>query len=129
MIKDGVIVDTSALIDFLKNTEPNAKTVEDLITTKRLLTTGIIVGELLQGVRSSQEEQHVSELIDGIPSIELNTAAWLKAGRLACSLRREGITLPLTDVAIAALSIEHDLSIFTLDKHFEQIPGVKLFKA
>lgn len=129
MTKDGVIVDTSVLIDFLKNTEPNAKTVEDLITTKRLLTTGIIAAELLQGVKSSKEERHVSELLDGIPSIELNTATWLKAGRLAYSLRREGVTLPLTDVAIAALAIEHDLSIFTLDKHFAQIPGVRLHNA
>ncbi|MBI4690333.1 MAG: hypothetical protein HY754_08725 [Nitrospirae bacterium] len=43
-------------------------------------------------------------------------------------LRRNGINLPLTDVAIAALSIEHNLKVFTLDKHFEQIPGVRIYK-
>ena len=52
----------------------------------------------------------------------------MKAGKLSCSLRRKGVTLPLTDIAIAVLAIEHNLSIFTLDKHFEQIPGVKLHK-
>ena len=128
MIKDGVIVDTSALIDFLKNNEPNSATVEALIKDKRLITTGIIIAELLQGVKSSNEETCVCNLVDGIPVIELNSGLWLKAGKLSCSLRRKGITLPLTDIAIATLSIENNLSIFTLDKHFEQVPGVILYR-
>lgn len=128
MTKDGIIVDTSVLIDFLKNTGANAKTVELLISEKRILTTGIIIAELLQGVRSANEEAVVSNLIDCIPTIEIGSDIWVKAGRLSCELRRKGISLPLTDVAIASVAIEYDLSIFTLDKHFEQIPGVKLHR-
>ncbi|MCI0469250.1 MAG: PIN domain-containing protein [Nitrospirae bacterium] len=129
MIEDGVIADTSVLIDFLKNTEPTAAMVETLIIEKRLFTTGIIVAELLQGVRSANEEAYVSELIGGIPIIELDSAIWLKAGKLSCSLRRKGVTLPLTDVAIATLCIEFNLSLFSLDNHFERIPGVSLYKS
>jgi len=36
--------------------------------------------------------------------------------------------LPLSDIFIAAIAIGHDLSIFTLDKHFSQIPNLKLYK-
>ncbi len=129
MIKDGVIVDTSVLIDFLKNTEPNAKAVESLITAKRVFTTGIIMAELLQGIKSAKEQGYVTELLDGIPAVEVNSATWINAGRLACSLRRKGLTLPLTDIAIATVAIEHNLSVFTLDKHFEQIPGVMIYNA
>ncbi|MDP2156105.1 MAG: PIN domain-containing protein [Nitrospirota bacterium] len=129
MIKDGVIVDTSVLIDFLKNTEPNAKAVESLIAAKRVFTTGIIMAELLQGIKSAKEEGYVTELLDGIPAIEVNSATWVHAARLACSLRRKGLTLPLTDVAIATVAIEHKFSVFTLDKHFEQIPGVVIYNA
>jgi hypothetical protein len=43
-------------------------------------------------------------------------------------LRRKGINLPLTDIAIATLAIEYQFSLFTLDKHFDQIPGVKIYK-
>ena len=128
MTKDGVLVDTSVLIDFLKNAEPNADAVTALISVKRLLTTGIIMAELLQGTRNTKEEAYVDELLDGIPSIEITVGLWMKAGKLSCSLRRKGITLPLTDVAIAAVAIEHNLQVFTLDGHFEQIPGVKLYK-
>lgn len=128
MIKDGVVVDTSVLIDFLKNTEPHAGIIENLLTEKRVLTTGIIMAELLQGIRNSKEETHVSELIEGIPVIELTTEFWVKAGKLSCSLRRKGVNLPLTDIAIASLCIEYGFSLYTLDKHFEQIPGVVLYR-
>ena len=128
MIKDGVLVDTSVLIDFLKDKAPNAAAVLELITSKRILTTGVIMAELLQGARSAQEEAYVSELLEGIPAVELSSALWLKAGGLSGSLRRKGITLPLSDIALAVLSLEHNLAIFTLDKHFGQIPGVKLHK-
>jgi len=128
MIKDGVIADTSVLIDFLKDTKPNADAVASLIATQRLYVTGIIMAELLQGVRSEKEEQYIGKLIDGIDAIELTNDLWLKAGRLSYSLRRKGISLPLTDIAIAAIALEHNLPIFTLDKHFESIPGISIYK-
>jgi len=128
MTKDGIIVDTSVLIDFLKNTEPNSTAVEGLITAKRLYITGIIMAELLQGVRNEKEELYISTLIDGINSIELTNDLWLKAGKLSYSLRKKGINLPLTDVAIATIALEYNLPLFTLDKHFESIPGISLYK-
>jgi predicted nucleic acid-binding protein len=128
MTRDGVIVDTSVLIDFLKDKAPIAEAVAALITSKRIRTTGIIMAELLQGARTAQEEAYAVELLDGMPSVEVTSALWLKAGRLSCSLRRKGLTLPLSDIAIAALAIEHNLSVFTLDRHFKDIPGVKLHK-
>lgn len=129
MTRDGVLIDTSVLIDFLKDTEPNAAAVATLISSKRILTTGIIMAELLQGARSAKEEEYVAELLNGIPAVEVTAALWTKAGRLSCSLRRKGITLPLSDIAIATVAIEHNLSVFTLDGHFDDIPGVKLHKA
>jgi hypothetical protein len=128
MTRDGVIVDTSVLIDFLKDKKPNAAAVASLVTSRRIRTTGVIMAELLQGARTSKEEAYVVELLEGIPAIEVSSAVWLNAGRLSCSLRKKGITIPLSDIAIAALAIEHNLSVFTLDGHFKDIPGVKLHK-
>ena len=128
MTRDGVIVDTSVLIDFLKDKAPNAAGVAALITSKRIRTTGIIMAELLQGAKTEAEEAYVVELLEGIPAIEVTSTLWMNAGILSCSLRRKGITLPLSDVVIAVLSIEYNLSLFTLDGHFKQIPGLKLHK-
>lgn len=129
MLKDGVIVDTSVLIDYLKGSEPYAGAVCKLIQDNRVVTTGIIIAELVQGIRTLEEEHTISEILTSLIVLETDTDVWVKAGRLSLSLRKKGVSLPLTDVAIAALGIEYNLSIFTLDKHFNQIPGVKIYKA
>jgi hypothetical protein len=128
MIKDGVIVDTSVLIDFLKGENPVSNTVTRLLEKKRIVITGIIIAELLQGIKNPKEEHIISELLTGIAILEADTAMWIQAGKLSASLRRKGVSLPLTDIAVAALAIENNLSVFTLDKHFEQIPGVRIYK-
>ncbi|MGA1864882.1 MAG: PIN domain-containing protein [bacterium] len=127
MIKDGVIVDTSILIDFLKGSEKYAEEVTTLLVKNRAVTTGIIIAELLQGIKNPEEEQNISELMTAINTLEISTKLWIKAGKLSSSLRKKGINLPLTDVAIATLALEFNLYVFTMDKHFDQIPGIHLY--
>ena len=52
---------------------------------------------------------------------------WKRAGELSAALRRKGITLPLSDLVVAAIALERSCQVFTLDHHFRQIPGVKLY--
>ena len=49
---------------------------------------------------------------------------WQKAGEFSRSLKTRGITLPFSDIMIAAIALDKNLSVFTLDKHFEHIPGL-----
>ena len=128
MIKDGVVADTSVLIDFLKGKEPISSKVEDLIKTNRIIVTGVVLAELLQGVKSKREEYRILVLSEAVEVVEIPTDLWIKAGQISSSLRKRGINLPITDVAIASVAIEYDLQIFTLDSHFKKIPGVKLYK-
>ena len=123
MIKDGVIVDTSVLISFFRGQGESADEVEKLLTENRIMITGIIAAELLQGMKGVKEEERLSEFLSALNPIEITTGLWIKAGKLSLSLRRRGLNLPLTDIAIAALAIEHNLSVFTFDKHFEKVPG------
>ncbi len=126
MTADGVLVDTSVLIEYFKDRGSLADAVADLITERRLVTTGIVIAELLQGMKNLKEELSLNDLLLATTVVEATTATWLQAGKKALALRRKGINLPLTDVCIAALAIEHNLKIFTLDRHFEQIPGLTL---
>lgn len=128
MIEDGVIVDTSVLIAFFRGDAKIADKVSSLLQDNRVITTGIIIGELLQGMKDMKEEKDISDILAETSPLEITTALWIKAGKAALSLRRKGINLPLTDVAIGVLAIEHDIRIFTLDKHFERIPGVRMYK-
>ncbi len=128
MIKDGVVADTSVLIAFFRGMDEYVKEISMLLEEKRLVITGIIIAELLQGLKGFREEQKISDLLMAVSSIELTTDLWIKAGKMSLFLRRNGIDLPLTDIAIATLAMDHSLSIFTLDRHFEKIPDLKLYK-
>ena len=127
MIKDGVIVDTSVFIDFLKGSDKIAKEVTNLLETNRVISTGIIIAELMQGIKKPNEEERIEDLLTGVTLLEISNPLWIKAGRLSSSLRRRGINIPLTDTAIAILAVNYDLYIFTLDNHFAQIPNLKLY--
>ena len=128
MIKDGVIVDTSVLIDFLKGIAKAATEVTKLLQANRVVTTGIIIAELIQGIGRADEEDRIAELLSGVSVLEVSTPLWIEAGRLSSSLRRKGITLPLTDTAIAVLALENNLTLYTFDRHFAQVPNLKIYK-
>lgn len=127
MTANGVIVDTSIWIAYLKGSTPYASAVERLVLEERAMTTGLILAELLQGVKSERESQVIIEVFGGLPTLEVTTELWRFAGQLAHSMRRTGVTVPLTDVALAALARSHRLLVYSLDKHFGQIPGVELY--
>ena len=48
------------------------------------------------------------------------------AGQLANGLRNWGRTIPLSDVTIAVVAMQHGESILTNDRHFELGPGLRL---
>ena len=90
---------------------------------------GVVLFELVQGVRTEDEKTKVLDALSNLSYVEMTKDLWQKAGELSASVvKKKGLNLPLSDIFIAALAIEHNLQIFTLDKHFEQIPTVKIYK-
>ena len=128
MTKDGVIVDTSVWIAFFRDRQPIAGELATLVEAGQAFLTGIVIAEILQGIKSIREGKRILEAVSGVPDLEITNQIWAKIGLMSSSLRQQGITLPLTDTALAVLSLEHNVSLFTLDKHFERIPGVKLYR-
>ncbi|MBI5056583.1 MAG: PIN domain-containing protein [Nitrospirae bacterium] len=124
----GILADTSVWIEFFKLESPTGKRLESLIIKNSVWTCGIVLFELLQGVRSETEKKQIAEALSGMEYLEMSRPLWKKSADLSASLKRKGVTLPLSDIFIASIAIEHNLSVFTLDKHFEQIPGVKIYK-
>ena len=44
--------------------------------------------------------------------------------RIFQQLRRQGTPIPTNDIWIAALAIQHDLPLFSRDRHFEHLPQI-----
>jgi predicted nucleic acid-binding protein len=124
----GVLTDTSVWIEFFKSASPAGKKLEALIVNNSVRICGIILFELMQGVKSEPEKLKISDALSNIRYLEMTKSLWQKSAAISASLKKKGLTLPLSDIFIASIAIEHNLSVFTLDKHFEQIPGVKIYK-
>ena len=123
----GVVVDTSVWVDFLRGGRSrNAAAVEDLVRSGRAVTCGIVLAELLAGVKSDEQREQLSDALAGLDYVEMQEQTWRRAAELAAGLRSKGRTLPMSDLIVAAFALENDLSVFTRDNHFHHIPGLHL---
>jgi predicted nucleic acid-binding protein len=89
---------------------------------------GPVLYEVLQGTRTPQEFETIRTLLRDLPCLPTSSPNWIAAGGMAAGLRRRGFVLPLTDLLLAAAAQEHRCRIWSLDAHFESIPGVRLYR-
>lgn len=84
--------------------------------------------EVLQGIRSDGEKSKILSILATLPYVEMTKKLWQSAAELSVLVKKNGMNLPLSDIFIAAIAIKNDLSIYTLDNHFTQVPNLKLYK-
>lgn len=124
----GVLPDTCAWIEYFKPGASTLKqTLERLLLDDDVFVCGPVLYELAQGMKSDKEKNAVMDALNSLEYIETSRDLWIKAGELSSALRREGKTIPFSDILIAAIAIENNLSILTFDKHFEEIKGMKIY--
>lgn len=124
-----ILLDTCAWIDFFKASQTRlAERVEAVLVQGEAATCGVVLYELLQGIKSPKEETLVLNAFQVVPHLEMTADLWIKAGRLSSQLRKQGQTLPLSDIMIATLALEHNCSVLTVDRHFDAIPGLSVIK-
>ena len=125
-----VLVDTSVWVDFF-NGHPSrqAETLAELIREEAdLVTCGLIVSEVLQGLRQSRSlsiiENHFREM-DWLSPKEPDT--YVEAADLFRRLRGRGLTIRSTvDCVIANLAAHHDAVILAKDRDLTMIVESKL---
>jgi predicted nucleic acid-binding protein len=124
-----ILPDTCAWIDFL-NGRPTllAEALGEALTKIEVVTCGVVLYELLQGIKNPKDETKVQSAIKALPHLEMTRDLWIRAGQLAASLRNNGHTLPLSDIIIATLALEHTCDVMTVDHHFDLIPELNVVK-
>lgn len=123
-----VLIDTCVWIDFFKfQTGPLGREVTQLIDSNLAAITGVVIAELLQGLKTETESKRLERLLHSIHYLKTEERDWIKAGQLSQQLRIKGVTLPLTDILIATIAQRHAVSLLTIDKHFQHLP-VSLYK-
>jgi predicted nucleic acid-binding protein len=118
-----VLVDTSIWIDYFRDPAAEGNgLLEGLIQGQnRAAICGIIIQEILQGIRDEKSYQLTRQRLLFLPFLEATRDVHLIAAALYRDLRKKGLTVPSTDAAIAAVAIHHGFPLFTADSHFNEI--------
>ena len=119
-----VIVDTTVWVDFFTDKlKPHVAALESSIKQKNdICICGIILTEVLQGIRKEEDYKKIKELFDKLIFLPMAHASYIKAAEIYRSLRRKGITIrkPL-NCMIASVAIEHDIPLLHNDRDFDLI--------
>jgi predicted nucleic acid-binding protein len=130
MLPVKVIPDTCAWIDFFSGRATSlSEALEQSLGNDSVTTCGVVIYELLQGIRSKREEEMILLAFEAVSHIEMTRSLWVKAGRLSATLRRKGVTIPFSDIVIASIALENSLAVMTIDRHFEQVQGLRVISA
>jgi Predicted nucleic acid-binding protein, contains PIN domain len=122
---EKILADTCIWIEYFRGKSPFSEELRRLIQKGVLVITGPVVFELLQGAKNKKDADLIKEVTRGLPLIEVTHEIWLSAGDLYFDLRRKGITIPPSDVLLAAIAIDNNWSLFTTDNHFDHIPKLR----
>ena len=126
MLNDRILLDTSVWVDYLRKRESKSKNkVIHFIETGQLATCDMVYLELMRGM--SAPADHVAQILAELPFLPMDRPVFRLAADISGRLRRKGVPITIPDVVIAATAIEAGVKLFTYDKDFEKIPGLKLY--
>jgi predicted nucleic acid-binding protein len=119
-----VMVDTTVWVDFFNGeNSPQVQKLEQLLADgEDICICGIILTEILQGIRDESEYKKTRALFEAFLFLSMDRQTFLRAAELYRGLRRQGITVRKTmDCMIASVAIENDVALLHNDKNFDPI--------
>ena len=121
-----VLVDTTVWIDFFAaRSSSHVVALENLlINRKDICICGIVLTEVLQGIRKDSEFKKTRDLFNNLLFLPMPYPVFLKASEIYRSLRRQGITIRKSvDCMIASVALENNIPLLHNDKDFKVIEG------
>jgi hypothetical protein len=86
-----------------------------------ILTTGLVLQELLQGFGGPKARILILEHFSAVPLLAPDRDDHIEAASLRNTCRRAGVQAGTIDALIAQLCIRHGLTLLTTDRDFENI--------
>ncbi len=126
-----VLLDTNCYTGLLKGDEPVLNTIGE---AERVYMSIFVLGELLFGFKGGTREIENRNLLKQFlskPTVRILQATEETAdyfSEIMYMLKKSGNKIPINDVWIAAHSMEYASVLLTYDLHFENVPGLRLWK-
>jgi predicted nucleic acid-binding protein len=118
-----LLVDTSvwslALRRDAQAGEPRVQQLKEaLLGSEMVVTTGLILQELLQGFSGPKAQAQIVERFAALPLLQPDRDDHVKAAALRNTCRRAGVQVGTIDALLAQLCIRYELTLLTTDKDF-----------
>lgn len=107
------LLDTTVLIDVLRARLNRRHILAELVEAGHILATSALnIAEVHAGMRPSEEEK-TTQFLSGLDCYPITAAIARWAGALKSAAAAKGKTLPLADMIVAAIALEHSLVLVT----------------
>ncbi|GEA16345.1 twitching motility protein PilT [Moorella sp. E308F] len=114
----GFLLDTTALIDFLRGNKHTLALLEVLAEKAHLAACPVTVAEVFSGAREN-ELPVVEQFLSSLKFYPIDYESSRLAGRWRYTYTRMGITFSLPDTLIAAVALRNNLALVTAnEKHY-----------
>lgn len=118
-----LLVDTSVWSLALRRdgqaTEPEVQHLKGaLLGLQDVVTTGLVLQELLQGFSGPKARTQIIERFAALPLLQPDRQDHIDAAALRTACRQAGVQLGTIDALLAQLCIRNDLTLLTTDQDF-----------
>ena len=122
----SLFVDTSVWSLALRRDSLSSSTevrtlVRAIETGETILTTGLVLQELLQGFSGPKAREQILDRFSAIPLLAPDRDDHIEAAELRNRCRRAGIQVGTIDALLAELCVRHELTMLTTDNDFTHI--------
>ena len=120
------LLDTDAVIDWLKGIAESITYIERLVNDGHVLaTTDVVIAETWSGLLP-KERAKGEELLSSFVFLPTSREAARRAGEWRYAYARRGITLSVADALIAATGYEHNAAIVTANVRDYPMPEINI---
>jgi hypothetical protein len=120
-----LFVDTSVWSLALRRDGPDAAPEVAVLTAAlqggdTIVTTGLVLQELLQGFSGPKARKEIISRFAALPLIVPDRRDHIEAAEVRNTCRRKGLQLGMIDALLAQLCLRHGLRMLTTDRDFHQ---------
>ena len=120
------LLDTNIVIAVLNQEPP----VLERLNRETVYLASIVLGELYYGAyksaRVADNLRRLAAFVAGHPILNCDQPTAERYGRIKTLLAAKGRPLPDNDLWIAAMALQHSLTLVTRDEHFNEVDGLAL---
>ncbi len=122
----NILVDTSVWSLALRRDIPSSRPEISLLSKvledgDAVITTGLILKELLQGFQGPKQRESILKKFTVLPLVMPELEDHIRAADLRNTCRRHGVQIGTIDALLARLCIRFDLLMLTADEDFQNI--------